>query len=857
MADFKIFCESNVDPIGVGTRNPRFSWRLSQGADQVAYNLTVWDADGNTVFANAEETGRNNCTFEGRLESSSLYTWRVTLTLEDGTIITSPVGSFETALLDGLEGDYISYAKYEKRKSPYFLKQTDIAKEIASARAYICGLGYYELSINGKKVGDTSLCPGWTDYNKRVLYDTYDITDFLKSGRNAIGVQLGEGWFGHEHSFFMHIFGTPPSWHNDPCLKMDILINYTDGTSDKILTKADGTWLCAQSPIIMNNVFDGETYDARMEIEGWNTPEFTPDERFEAAIPTPKEPKGIMDTTLMPPIKEHTLMRPKEVHRPGEWNVVYDFGLNMAGWVKIRVRGPKGAKVIIKHGESIKADKTVSQMNLREAQATDTYILKGEYVEEFYKPRFTYHGFRFAEVIIEPGVHLLGCEAYRVNNVLERAGHFECSEPMLNKIYTAIINTEMNNEHSLPTDCPQRDERLGWINDVTVRYEQTMFNFDARLFFEKWLNDIADSQTLQQSGAIGDTAPFFYGGFPACHISSVYVQLPYRMYKFYEDITILEKFYQGMDKYARFKFTTFDERGLVHVNYAGDWAPPLMESEFGHSCDAMPANIGKQIISTGYVYYDCLTMAKCAEALGKTEDKEFYLAKAEEVKESINKHCLDRENGTYIPNSQGSNLFPLFLGIVPEEVKDRVVKNLLDDLMITNDCHITTGNQTTKYLFATLDKLGRNDIGVEILKKEDYPSFGYMFAQGGTTIWERFENSTGVGMNSHNHPMHGSFSVWYYKSLAGIDPAECENGVYTVKPDFVRNLDYVSADYKTSKGVLASSWRRNGNAIELTVTVPWSAKAKVVLPAASSVTVDGVAASSEILLSSGTHTIIL
>jgi len=206
MADFKIFCESNVDPIGVGTRNPRFSWRLSQGADQVAYNLTVWDADGNTVFANAEETGRNNCTFEGRLESSSLYTWRVTLTLEDGTIITSPVGSFETALLDGLEGDYISYAKYEKRKSPYFLKQTDIAKEIASARAYICGLGYYELSINGKKVGDTSLCPGWTDYNKRVLYDTYDITDFLKSGRNAIGVQLGEGWFGHEHSFFMHIF---------------------------------------------------------------------------------------------------------------------------------------------------------------------------------------------------------------------------------------------------------------------------------------------------------------------------------------------------------------------------------------------------------------------------------------------------------------------------------------------------------------------------------------------------------------------------------------------------------------------------------------------------------------------------
>ena len=328
------------------------------------------------------------------------------------------------------------------------------------------------------------------------------------------------------------------------------------------------------------------------------------------------------------------------------------------------------------------------------------------------------------------------------------------------------------------------------------------------------------------------------------------------MYKFYEDISILERFYAGMDKYARFKFTTFDENGLVHVNYAGDWAPPLMESEFGHSCDAMPANIGRQIISTGYVYYDCLTMAKCAEALGKLEDKEFYLAKAEEVKKSINDHCLDRENGNYIPNSQGSNLFPLFLGIVPKEVEGRVIKNLLDDLVITNNYHFTTGNQTTKYLFATLDKLGRNDIGVEVLKKEDYPSFGYMFAQGATTIWERFENSTGVSMNSHNHAMHGSFSAWYYKSLAGLDPAEFENGVYTIKPDFVRNLDYVSADYNTTRGVLASSWKRNGNAIELTVTVPWSVKARVILPAASCVTVNGEAASSEILLSSGTHKII-
>lgn len=856
MADFSIFCEFNQNPLGVGTRTPRFSWRLSQGADQEAYSIEVKDSAGNTVFSRSEQSAENVCRFEGELKSSEQYTWRVTLSLADGSSITSPEGSFETALLDGPEGDFIAFAGYEKRKSPYFLRQADITRKVVHARAYVCGLGYYELTINGKKVGDSSLCPGWTDYNKRVLYDTYDITPYLRQGKNAFGVQLGEGWFGHEHIFFQQIFGTNPSWFNDPCLKMNILLCYEDG-SETIVTAADGKWLCAQSPIVMNNVFDGETYDARMEIEGWNTPEFVPDERFTPAINAPKPPKGIMDTTLMPSIGEHTVLRPKEVHRPGVYTVVYDFGQNIAGWTRLRLRGPRGAKVVVRYGESINQDKTVNQMNLREAKQTDTYILKGEYVQEYYKPRFTYHGFRFAEVTIDEGVHLLGCEAYRVNNRLQRAGHFECSEPMLNKIYNAVINTEMNNEHSVPTDCPQRDERLGWINDVTVRFEQTMFNFDAHLFFEKWLNDIADSQTLQESGAIGDTAPFFYGGFPACHISSVYVQLPYAMYRFYEDKSVLERFYDGMDRYARFKLTTLDEKGLVHTNYAGDWAPPLMESEFGHSCDAMPANIGRQIISTGYVYYDCKTMAKCAAVMGRQDEVQFFERKAKELADNINRHCLDTENGCYMPCSQGSNLFPLFLDIVPEEYRQSVIKHLLDDLMITNGGHVTTGNQTTKYLFEVLNKLGRNDIGVELLKKEDYPSFGYMFACGGTTIWERFENSTGVGMNSHNHPMHGSFSVWYYKALAGINPADKQDGIYTVRPDFVHNLDSVSADWMTGRGLLASSWKREGSAVTLKVTVPWSTKARVVLPQGSAATVDGKAAGSEILLASGEHTIIL
>lgn len=608
-------------------------------------------------------------------------------------------------------------------------------------------------------------------------------------------------------------------------------IKLANGKEICVFTAADGTWHTCKGPIVMNNIYDGETYDARLEKDGWNLPEYVIDKSEWQPAKKMAPPPGKLECQLIPPIRQNTQMRPKVVYRPDETSLTYDMGKNIAGWVQVRVRGPKGAKLTIKYAENINADNTVNQQNLRLAKACDTYICKGEYITEIYKPRFTYHGFRYVQVTVENGARLENLMGYRVNTDVERVGHFECSSPMLNKIYETVVSTEQSNMHSIPTDCPQRDERLAWINDMAVRFEQAMFNFDVNTFYQKWMRDMADAQKNSDSGAIPDTAPFFYGTLPATHISSTYVLVPWFMYMFYRDDKPLKDHYEGMKKYVEFKLTQLDEKGLVNDMYAGDWAPPMTESIFGFFGDALPANIDNQLVTTCYLYYDLKIMQQAAKVLNLDADAAKFEKLANEVKLAINDEFLDKENGTYLPNSQGSNVFPLFLGIVPEEYKDRVAQAFIKDLVEDNDYHITTGNQTTKYVFETLGKLKRNDIAIKVLEREDYPSFGYMFACGATAIWERWENTTGVSMNSHDHPMHGAFSVWYFKEIAGIRPAdEALTGYVTIAPDIACGLEFAKASYRNPNGVISSYWRKEEGKTVLEVEIPWNTKAKILVP---------------------------
>ena len=481
--------------------------RVASSPQALEKDDLLWDS---SVISGPETI----CRYAGpELKSACLYYFDVQVWC-GSLCFMSGENHFLTALYnrEDWQGDFIGYKDYKKRENFMLAKKFRIRKNLEHAYAYICGPGYSELYINGAKIGDNVLEPGWTDYNRRVLYSVYDVTQNITKGANLISVMLGEGWLGHEHKFFIQTFGTNPSWLGNPCLLMNLKLYYSDGSTETVYTGEGLKWYAAKGPVIMNNIYDGETYDARLEIKLPEAEEFRAEAPFSPAVAV-EGPKGELYRDLLPPIKRFEKLRARTVYRPTADSMTIDFGRNIAGWVRLRVRGEAGSKIVVKYAETINPDFSVNQENLRNARAMDEYILKGEGIEE-YEPRFTYHGFRYVQIFVQSTSSLLNATAYRVNTSVTRTGWFSCDNQMLNDIYETIVSTERNNLHSVPTDCPQRDERLAWLNDMTVRFEEAMYNYDMLLFYEKWLRDIKDAQDGGQNGEIGDTAPYFYGGRP-------------------------------------------------------------------------------------------------------------------------------------------------------------------------------------------------------------------------------------------------------------------------------------------------------------------------------------------------------
>ncbi|HHY81146.1 MAG TPA: family 78 glycoside hydrolase catalytic domain [Clostridiales bacterium] len=837
-------CEYLENPLGVQNKKPRFSWTLNNGEAaglQTKYRILVSDAAQNSGAAAGnvwdsgivESSKSSGIEFRGRcLESAKRYYWHVYIWLDNRKEpIISQEAWFETGLYhnEDWQGSWIQSPNPQWGISPLFRKSFLLEGGIKDARAYISGIGYYELYINGKRVGDKQLEPGWTDYRKRVLYSTYDITDYLKAGENVVGIQLGEGWYGLKHPTFIKYIGKMPEWNGIPKLICDIRIQQEDGQLKSITSQGgtEGGWLCCDGPIRENSIYDGEIYDARKEKPGWNMPGYNEDKNEWLPAICAAAPGGKLVSQMMPPIMESRRIKPVYAAYAGE-SVVFDLGLNIAGWVEIKVKGHRGGRVELLYGETLYPDGRVNQGNLRGAKARDIYILKGEGTET-YKPRFTYHGFRYVQVNLEPGVLMEGLNGVCVHTNVNKTGHFECSSEIMNRVYQALIQTERNNLHSVPTDCPQRDERLAWLNDMTVRFEEALFNFDMLLFYEKWLDDIADAQD-QTTGSIPDTAPYFYGGQPAAHISSVYILLPWYLYLYYGDQQALEKHYKGMKQYVQF-LASQTKDGLIKKDYFGDWAPPMTESILGWGENALPANIPAQIITTGYLYYDCIIMDKAAQLLGYPEDSKYFNEIADMTKAAINTEFLDPEKGYYRPNSQGSNAFPLFLDIVPEQIRHKVVENLVDNIADVWNYHTSTGNQATKYLFEVLDKEKLNDIGYKLATQVTYPSIGYMLENGATTIWERWEYGDGPNMNSHDHPMHGAFTVWFYKAIGGI---RIENGltdsIVTIRPNLISGLSFARSVCETPKGRIESQWEVMKDGLVFNINVPWNTLSELFIP---------------------------
>ena len=796
-------CEYLSDPLGIDVRQPRFAWGLdhtARGQRQTAYQILVatqpglldqdkgdqWDS-GKVVSEDSTQV-----VYSGKpLASGAAYYWKVRSWDKDGKASPySRVAQFEMALLsaDEWKGQWISGANQLRT-------EFQLAEAVARARVYICGLGYYELRINGAKVGSNVLDPGWTTYEKRVLYTTYDVTPLLQRGANAVGVMLGEGWY------------------KSRALLLQMNIELVNGK--RLSVTSSPAWRGKDGPITSDSVWDGEIYDAPRETPGWDRPGFN-DSNW-AAAQLVKSPGGVLSAQMMPPIRVVDTITPVGLTNPQPGVYVYDLGQNFSGWAQLRVKGPRGAAVKLRFSELLYDDGMINRENIRGAKARDTYILRGEGGLEVYEPRFTYHGFRYVEVTGFPGTPSLDSLRGRVvRSDVESVGSFAASKPLLNQIQRLIRWGQATNLHSIPTDCDQRDERLGWLGDAHVTAEEAMLNFDMAAFYTNFVRDIRDVQGAD--GSLTDTVPHRYGSRPADPAwGTAYPLLCWYMYEQYGDRRILEEHYEGLKKYVEFLRTKAPDN-VLRYSYYGDWV----------AIEPTPG----ELVSDAYYYYDVQLLAKMAGILGKSADAQTYAQLAAQIKDAFNREFYDAKRGVYATGTQTANTLPLFLGLAPPEAKEAVGGKLFNDIVYQHDSHVTTGFIGVKYLFPLLTRSGLSDLAYDLATQTTFPSWGYMIANGATTLWELWHKRTGPSMNSHNHPMMGSVGAWFYQALAGVN-VEPEGVGYRrirIAPQIVRDLTWVSATVETVRGTVSSSWTHSPGMITLEVMIPVNSDAKIVIP---------------------------
>jgi alpha-L-rhamnosidase len=715
----------------------------------------------------------------------------------------------------------------EDRRLPARMLRKDFTmeKKVARATAYLSGQGLSELYLNGKKVGDHVLSPALTEYPKRVFYVTHDVTAQIKRGRNALGVWLGNG------RYFAPRLKVPTETrtYGFPKLLLQLEVDYTDGSRDTIVS--DPSWkLTTDGPIIANNEYDGEEYDARKEMPGWAAPGF--EDRAWPAAQVVAAPGEVVAAQMMAPIRVTGTLKPIAVTeiKPGVF--IYDLGQNMVGWCRLEVRGPAGTQVTLRHAETLTPDGTLYLDNIRGAKVTDIYTLKGQGME-VYEPRFTYHGFRYVEVTGFPGKPTLASlEGRVVNDDVATAGEFTCSQPMINRIYRNIVWGVRGNYRSFPTDCPQRDERQAWLGDRSAESKGEAYLFDIAALYGKWTQDMADAQ--KDSGSIPDVCPSYwplYNDNVTWPASAVII--PGALHEQYADAGIIARQYPSMVKWIDY-MSGFITNGIIARDNYGDWCVPPEDPKFIHSND--PARkTAPAILATSYFAHCLKLMSGYARMLGQSDDAQRFAALAEKLKTALNEKFYNREKGYYDNGSQTSCVLPLAFDLVPDGERQRVFNHLVQKITTETKGHVGTGLIGGQWLNRVLTDGGRPDIVYRFATNTAYPSWGYMVEQGATTIWELWNGDTAdPAMNSGNHVMLvGDLIIWFYECLAGIqsDPAQPGFKHIVMKPHPVGDLKFVKASHRSPYGLIRSEWQRDGDTFDWRVTVPPNTTATVYVPA--------------------------
>lgn len=835
--------EMKENPIGIGVSQPRFMWKISSASPdlmQTSYQIQVAESSNNL------ESGKDLLWDSGEvksdesvlipyagtpLQSRKQYYWRVKSNTNQGTTDWSEINTWSMTLLNPSDWK-ATWIGEKKLSNPgetnngktrlaarYLRKEFKVDKEIKRAILYISGLGSSESYINGKLISEDIFAPNPSWYPNRVYYNVYDVTNLLSKDQNTIGIALGNGRY----------FNVRDLQQTYPSLLAQLEIEYTDGTRTDLVS--DTSWkVTSKGPIVANNEFDGEEYDARLELKGWNTNGFDDSNWLTAEVMD--TPAGELTVQPNPNLRIQEEIKPIGITERPEGKYIIDMGQNMVGWLAINLKGKKDQPITMKFAEILKEDGSLYLDNLRSANVTDIYT-PAQDGNFSWHPSFVYHGFRFVEISgLDYKPELSAFTGKVIYDKMETTGTFETSNPLVNQIYKNAYWGIRGNYRGMPTDCPQRDERHGWLGDrVTGAYGEA-FIFGNALLYNKWLQDIEDSQSPE--GSISDVSPRYWTIYnDDVTWPAAYFYVANLLYRQYGDKSAIIRHYPSMKRWMQHMEQTAMKDNIMIKDTYGDWCMPPESQELIHSQDPARKTDGA-ILSTS-MYYSLLNMmSDFARLSGHDADIPAYKELAAKMKEAYNKKFFNPETAQYGNNTVTANILSLRLGLVPKGYEEKVFANIVEKTQKDFGGHVSTGVLGIQHLMRGLTEYGRVDMAWKIATNESYPSWGYMVKKGATTIWELWNGDTAdPAMNSANHVMLlGDLIIWYYEDLAGIKcaPDAIAYKKLIMAPVFPEGLDRVSATYKSVYGEISSAWKKDNVSFSWDITIPGNTTALVRIP---------------------------
>lgn len=824
--------ENLVDPIGLDIRQPQLSWQLEnskQNIQQSAYEIkvtngkkTVWNS-GKIISDASVHIPYNGST----LQSGEKYDWQVRVWDNSGKPSEwSQTASFQMALLNPADckAQWIEpgFTEEASRPSPIFRKEFQTRKKIAKATAYITAHGLYEAYINGKRIGDAHLTPGWTSYHKRLQYQSYDVTDLLRQGENAVGAILGNGWYRGDIGFSKsyNFYG------KDIALLMQVNIKYTDGSTEIIAT--DNSWKSSTGEITYSEIYHGEIIDARKAKTDWNQPSYN-DNNWSSVKVASFDMSNLL-ATYNETVKEHETIKPVKLITTPKGEKVLDFGQNLVGWVRVKVKGNAGDSIKLFHAEVLDKAGNVYTENLRSAKAEDIYVLNGN-GEETFHPHFTWHGFRYLKIEGYPGsINPDNFEAVVLYSNMAPTGTFTSSNSLINQLQHNIQWGQKGNFLDVPTDCPQRDERLGWTGDAQAFFRTASFNFGVNNFFAKWLKDV---EADQMDGRVPFVIPNVLGNSGnSAGWADVATIIPWQLYVAYGDKRTLSEQYNSMKNYVESIRRTTKENLWNTGFHFGDWLFYRPDDDN----DGRAAVTDKYLIAQCFYANSLQMLINAATVLDKKEDVSSYSQLLQDVKTAFVKEYMT-PSGRLVSSTQTAYVLALNFDMLPENLRAQAASRLAENIK-SYDYHLTTGFLGTPYLCHVLTRFGYDDLAYRLLLQDSYPSWLYPVKMGATTIWERWDgikpdgSFETPGMNSFNHYAYGAIGDWMYRKMVGLDTYENEPGYKHIKvqPHIGGGFKNASASLQTYYGLVSAGWKIDGTKTVLDIEIPANTTATIYLP---------------------------